>query len=336
MIRLATIGTGWIVEDFLKAAQLAGGYQWTGCYSRNAAHGEAFSRRCAWENPPRVFCSLEQLAADPDIDAVYIASPNLFHAPQSRLMLSHQKHVLCEKPLAVTPEQIAELQALARERGLIYLEAVPGLFSPRLRLLEQAAAQIGPLRLLRVDNSQYSSKYAAYLAGQTPNIFNPEMAAGCLMDIGIYCVYPVVKLLGMPRQVQASAQFLRTGADGSGAALLRYPGATAVLTYSKTAQAACGSELQGERGVLSFRQPSQIAFLERRFLDGQEPPLPLAGQAEPKAEQMSWEARAFRDLILGQPQGWEPLERYQELSMQVCQVLSQIRLSAGIHLRYEP
>lgn len=164
------------------------------------------------------------MAASPDIDAVYIASPNVLHAAQSRLFLENGKHVLCEKPLAARPEEVESLQALAANRGLVYMEAIMLLHMPQLAVLEEAVGRLGRISLAHFDFSQLSSKYPAYLEGAAlPNIFNPAMETGALMDLGVYCVYPALYLFGEPEELTASAVFLDSGADGAGAAVLRYP-----------------------------------------------------------------------------------------------------------------
>ena len=112
MIRLATVGTGWIVGEFLKGVREAGGICYTACYSRDQQRGEAFAEE--W-GAQKVYTDLAQMAADEEIDAVYIASPNRLHYEQSNLFLQHGKHVICEKPITVEPEELQELQELAQQ-----------------------------------------------------------------------------------------------------------------------------------------------------------------------------------------------------------------------------
>ena len=188
----------------------------------------------------KVYTDLAQMAADEEIDAVYIASPNRLHYEQSKLFLQHGKHVICEKPITVEPEELQELQELAQQKNLIYIEALIGVYLPQMKVLQGAVERLGPVHLARFDFSQYSSKYPAYLRGELPNIFNPQMATGGWMDLGIYCLYPAIMLFGVPDHVHAHARFLSTGADGSGCVTLQYPDKTVVLTYSKTAQGTIG------------------------------------------------------------------------------------------------
>lgn len=325
MIRLATVGTGWIVGEFLKGVREAGGICYTACYSRSQQTGEAFAQQ--W-GAQKVYTDLAQMAADEEIDAVYIASPNRLHYEQSKLFLQHGKHVICEKPITVEPEELQELQELAQQKNLIYIEALIGVYLPQMKVLQGAVERLGPVHLARFDFSQYSSKYPAYLRGELPNIFNPQMATGGWMDLGIYCLYPAIMLFGVPDHVHAHARFLSTGADGSGCVTLRYPDKTVVLTYSKTAQGTIGSEIQGEDGVIRIPHISKLINMTLTPVGEQE--MPLSGPQE-KYLQMSYEAAAFRDFI-EQPEQNKARYRYvSHLALNVSQVMKRAREEAGIY-----
>ena len=107
MIRFATVGTGWIVGEFLRGAKEVPEVEYVACYSRTRERGELFARE--W-GAQKVYTDLEQMAQDDAIDAVYIASPNSLHYEQSKLFLQNGKHVICEKPITVEPEQLEELK----------------------------------------------------------------------------------------------------------------------------------------------------------------------------------------------------------------------------------
>ena len=134
-IRYGIIGTGWITEAFLAGAAGVPGMALRAVCSRSEERGREFAAR---HGADLVFTDPARMAASPDIDAVYIASPNVLHAAQSRLFLENGKHVLCEKPLAARPEEVESLQALAANRGLVYMEAIMLLHMPQLAVLEEA------------------------------------------------------------------------------------------------------------------------------------------------------------------------------------------------------
>ncbi len=328
MIRYATVGTGWIVDSFIEGAALAGGLELAAVYSRSEETGRAFSAR---HGGVPVFTDLEKLAESGAIDAVYIASPNALHYAQSRRFLLGGKHVLCEKPIAVTSRQLRELLTLSEQRGLIYMEAIMMRHLPARETLRAAVSELGRVQSARFDFSQFSSKYPAYQAGKLPNIFNPAMATGCLMDLGIYCVYPALDLFGRPQRIEASAAFLQSGADGAGGCLMDYPDKVVCLTYSKTAQGRRGSEILGDRGTLTIDSISQLTGIRRIGTDGKEET--LAG-SRTKAELMSGEAAAFRRYIQkagrGSPALSDDYAQANALTLAVCETMEEIRRKAGV------
>ena len=189
-------------------------------------------------------------------DAVYIASPNALHYEQSKLFLQHGKHVICEKPLCAQADRVRELQAIAQEHGVVFLEAIMFLHLPQRKLLEDTLAKLGKLSMVKLDFCQRSSKLDGYLNGQLPNIFNPAMEAGALMDLGVYCVYPALTLFGKPDSFTIDPQMLDSGVDGAGIMTLRYPDKLVTLTYSKLGQAGANSDFQGTEGTLSVESIS--------------------------------------------------------------------------------
>ena len=289
-MRYATIGTSWITESFISAAKTVPGITLAASYSRDEQRAAAFAAKNGAE---KFYTDLEKLAADPEIDSVYIASPNRFHYEQSRKMLLTGKNVLCEKPAATTEEQIRELIALAEERGLIYSEAIMSIHTPAFTAVKDALGRIGEVRSAHIDYCQLSSKYPAYLAGKNPNIFNPEMHAGCLMDIGVYNLYLAAALFGMPEKIYSSAVFLDSGADSNGAAIFVYPSLNVSLTYSKTGQNYAPSEIIGDTGTIGIQAVSQLTGCRLITKTGEEL---LAADDISRDEVMSGEAAYFKRM----------------------------------------
>ena len=97
MIRLAVVGTNFITDRLLSALPLSGQFSLTAVYSRSLARAEEYGKA---HGASYFYNSLEELAKSSQVDAVYVASPNSFHAAQSIMLLTGKKHVLCEKPAA--------------------------------------------------------------------------------------------------------------------------------------------------------------------------------------------------------------------------------------------
>lgn len=219
-----------------------------------------------------------------------------------------------------------ELQKLAREKGVIYMEAIMMLHLPWREKLRRAVRQIGPISLAKFDFCQYSSKYDGFLQGRHQNIFDPAMETGALMDLGVYTVYPALWLFGEPMGVTAAANFLPGGADGSGTATLLYPDKLVVLTYSKTGASHTGGEIVGEKGTIHLPSISTLLGMAL-YRRGKEPEF-LSGQEE-KYRLMGYEARQFAQWINEGPD--EAYEDASRLAVQVALLLHQIRRMAGIH-----
>lgn len=323
-LRYGTVGTSKITDDFIVSARLAGGMELTAVYSRSQEKGLDFSEKYGAKT---VFTDLRQMASSELIDAVYIASPNSLHYEQSKLFLEHGKHVLCEKPITVTPAELKELMELARQKDLIYMEAIKMLHLPARLLLKEALGRIGRISTARFDFSQLSSKYPAYLKGEVPNIFNTAFATGCLMDLGIYCVYPALDLFGLPEKITAGAGFLDTGVDGYGSCIFSYPDKQINLSYSKIGQSRLGSEIMGDKGTIVIGSISTLTGMRFIWNNGTEEE--IIGNAD-RHETMSGEIRAFYQFIKDKNSNNKEYRYAGELALKVSEVLEAVRRQADI------
>lgn len=290
MIKYAVIGSGWIAEEFVKGAQTVEGMCFAAMYSRTYERGKEFAEKFGCVN---IYTDLNELA-ESDVDAVYIASPNSLHYEQSKLMLEHGKHVLCEKPITITPDEFEELFSLAKSKNLIYTEAIMMMHSPLKELVKNATEKIGKITTAHFDFSQLSSKYKALKNGENPNIFNPEMKTGCLRDLGIYCYYPAVEFFGIPKKITATAGFIETGADGYGTAVLDYEDKQITLTYSKIGQDYLGSQIFGDKGTITIESISKLTGVKIHFADGETQE--VTGEVD-KHILMAYEAKNFYKFI---------------------------------------
>ncbi|HBP95906.1 MAG TPA: oxidoreductase, partial [Pantoea agglomerans] len=166
MIRFAIVGTNWITRQFIDAAHETGAMKLCAVYSRSQQQAEAFIADYPCK---QTFTSLEALAASPEIDAVYLASPNALHCQQALLFMSHGKHVICEKPLASNLAEVEQMIACAREHQVVLFEAFKTASLPNFLRLQQALPDVGKLRKALLNYCQYSSRYPRYLNGENPN-----------------------------------------------------------------------------------------------------------------------------------------------------------------------
>ena len=184
--------------------------------SRSADKAAAFAAEYGFE---RSHGSYEELAADPDVDVVYIASPHSDHFPSAKLCLEHGKAVLVEKPLTVSPEQTDELIALARDRGLFLMEAMWTRTQPLIRHAAELVAS-GELGEIRHVDAQFGF---AFDGPPSHRLLDPEQAGGAILDAGVYPVHAVDLFLGEPDGLSGFGTHASTGVDDHAAALLTFP-----------------------------------------------------------------------------------------------------------------
>lgn len=324
MLRFGTIGSGWIADEYIHGAKDSGLWELTAVYSRTQERAAAYAKQ---HGAKHAFTNLEEMAASDVLDAVYIASPNAFHYEQAKLFLEHGKHVICEKPLCAQARKVRELQQIAKDRGLVYLEAIMFLHLPQRKLLEDALGQLGQIALVKLDFCQRSSKLDRYLEGELPNIFNPAMETGALMDLGVYCVYPALALFGEPESFTVEPQMMESGADGAGIVTMRYPDKLVTLTYSKLGQAGANSDFQGTDGTLSVESISRIAGLSLWHKDGTTEQ--LYGDDE-KYKLMGWEAKDFYRYISDPEGSAQEYAVCSDLSLRVSSFMERVRKEGKI------
>jgi len=263
MIRIAVVGTNWITRQFVDAAHESGRFKLTAVYSRTLEQAQTFANDYQVEH---LFTDLEAMATSDAIDAVYIASPNALHAPQSILFLSNKKHVICEKPLASNIREVEAAIACARENQVVLFEAFKTASLPNFIALQQALPKVGKIRKVLLNYCQYSSRYQRYLDGENPNTFNPVWSNGSIMDIGFYTLASAVALWGQPHSVHATASLLESGVDAHGSVQMNYGDFDVNLLHSKVSDSVIPSEIQGEAGCLVIEKISEcqrITFVPR-------------------------------------------------------------------------
>lgn len=246
-VRFGVIGTNFITEWVIAGARADSRFELSAVCSRSADRADQFADK---HGIPHRFVSVEEMARSPHVDAVYIASPNFKHAEQALVCMSHGKHVLCEKPMASDACEARAMVEASCRYGVTLMEAMKTTLTPGFRRVMDSMKDIGPVRRYFASFCQYSSRYDKFKAGERPNAFNPDMSNGAVMDLGVYTIYPMVALFGMPARITASGLLLPTGADGQGSAIFGYDGFDAVVMYSKIADSSLSSEIQGEAGML--------------------------------------------------------------------------------------
>lgn len=265
MIRFGVVGTNWITDRLIEAANYNAEFKLVAVYSRTQERAMEFAAKHGVET---IFTDIEEMAKSDKIDAVYLASPNSFHAKQAITFMNHGKHVLCEKPVASNTAELEAMFKCAKENQVVLMEALKTTLLPNFAAIQGNLHKIGKIRRFFASYCQYSSRYDAYKQGTILNAFNPVFSNGSLMDLGVYCVYPMVVLFGEPTDIKAQAVMLDSGVDGEGSVLLKYDGMEAVIQYSKISNSHLGAEIQGEDGTIWIDKVSEPEHVEIRYNDG--------------------------------------------------------------------
>lgn len=325
MVRFGVIGTSWITEEFIRCARLHPEFQLTAVYSRSREKAQAFAEK---HGVKHVFTDLIEMAGSDGLDAVYIASPNSLHAKQSILFLNHHKHVLCEKPVSANLSELQAMIAAAKRNKAALMEAMKSTLEPGMQAIRQAIPKLGKIRRFFGSYCQYSSRYDAYKAGKYNNTFNPEFANGALMDLGVYCIYPLVYLFGKPESMKANAVMLPSGVDGETSVLCKYPEMDAVLMFSKITASKLPSEIQGETGTLSFSVINEVREAEI-FYHADQTTEKLKFTAADDA--MYFEVKDFIEMI--QSGRIESSYNSFDLALDVKSVMDEVRRQIGLHFK---
>ena len=263
-IRFGVVGTNNITDRVIAGGREDERFELVAVCSRTRERAEEFAAK---HSIPHIFTSLEEMAECPEVDAIYIATPNYVHASQSILCMNRGKHVLCEKPLASNAAEASEMIATARKNNVLLMEAMISTLNPNFAIVKEEMKKLGTIRRYFSSYCQYSSRYDKFKEGTILNAFKPELSNGAVMDIGIYTIYPMIALFGRPEKIEAQGIRLHTGVDGQGAVNFQYKDMNATVLYSKIANSALPTEIEGEEGNLLLDKmhiTSRVDYIPRR------------------------------------------------------------------------
>ena len=292
MVRFGIIGTNWISGDFIEAIKITEGAEVKAVYSRKRETAEEFVKKYNIENC-RIFTDLEKMAESEEIDAVYVGSPNSLHSSQSILCLKNKKHVICEKPIATKVEDFDKMTAIAEENNVTLMEAMKTTFLPNIQAVRETIERIGDIRNITANFCQYSSRYDLLKKGEVTNVFNPEFDGGSAFDIGVYPLYFVLSLFGIPKSYTGSNIFLSSGVDGAGNIILNYGDKIASVIHSKITETNIPSEILGEKGSIVINHISTADKVEIIPRNGEKEDISCIQEKN----QMIYELKEFISLI---------------------------------------
>ncbi|MCC5890034.1 MAG: Gfo/Idh/MocA family oxidoreductase [Alkalibacterium sp.] len=321
-LKLGTIGTSSITEQFIEAAVLSSAYSLEAVYSRTDSTANDFKAKFKAE---KAYSDWESFLKDEDIDVIYIASPNSLHFKQAMAVLNHKKHAIVEKPMVTSLAEWDELTQAAEKNGKVVVEAARHIHEPNFIKITEQIKALPDVYGASLTYSKYSSRYDKVLSGEEPAIFSTKFAGGAANDLGIYTVYAAVSWFGKPESVHSFSQKIRTGVDGKGTAVLRYPEFDVTLNYGKINTSLQQSEVYSSEQTIvldAITGLEQASLVDARTREEQ-----VIDLDSPADNPLIWEARTFSEVML-QPALEENKLRMQEwnrLSRTVHEVLEDIR-----------
>lgn len=259
--RWGVIGTGGIAAAFVRDLTLLPDASVVAVGSRKQESADEFA---AEHSITRAYPSYGQLAADPDVDVVYVATPHPGHHDAAMLAIEAGKAVLVEKPFTMDARQAESLVAAARARGTFLMEAMWTRFVPHIvRVRELLAGNaLGDLTTVLAEHGQW------FEADPSHRLFAPELGGGALLDLGIYPVSFASMVLGSPTRVSAVSDPAFTGVDATTSVLLQYAGgAHGVVTTSLLSAGANRATIAGTEARIeidrTWYSPTTFSLISR-------------------------------------------------------------------------
>ena len=321
-IKFGVVGTNFITDWVIEGGREDERFELGAVYSRSEDTAKAFAEK---HNIPHTFTSLEEMAASPLIDAVYVASPNAFHAQQSIVCMQHGKHVLCEKAFASNAKEVRRMIEVARENNVVLMEAMKSTLTPAFRAVQKSLPEIGVVRRYFACYCQYSSRYDKFKEGVVLNAFLPELSNGSTMDIGIYTIYPMVALFGRPKEINAAGVMLSSGVDGQATVNFTYDnGLNATVLYGKITDSTLPAEIQGEQGTIKLDRINIISEANLIRRKGETENI----RPETNHHEYYYEVAEFIDIILSGRR--ESNVNSLENSLITIEIIDEIRRQLGV------
>lgn len=244
-IKWGILGCGKIAHKFASDLSLSNTGILYACASRNDKQAEEFAKKYHAEVYFDNYISLAKCA---EVDVIYIATPHSFHHDQAILCLSNKKHVLCEKPMGLNESQVLSMVSIAKKNKILLMEAMWTAFLPTYVYIRQLIdeGKIGDIRHIQADFG-FMTKF-----DPMSRLYNPDLAGGSLLDIGIYPLFISLLILGYPDSIHSNVHLASTGVDEECTVLLKYPsGATASLYSSVTCETDTICKIYGTKGQIT-------------------------------------------------------------------------------------
>lgn len=251
-IKWGIVGLGNIASQFASDLLLIENAELTAVASRDFTKAEEFGGKF---NALRMYNSYDLLFEDSEVEIVYIATPHNSHAELSIKALEKGKHVLCEKPMALSYQDAQRMIEASKKNNVFFMEAFWTRFIPSIQNLLQKIGNgiIGDVNYIKADFAFHGSET------ENKRLFDKELGGGALFDIGVYPLFLSYILLGKPKEVIAKALKHKNDIDLQTSMILQYETAQSILHASIVSESDMKAIISGTKGRIELNAPWYIA-----------------------------------------------------------------------------
>lgn len=251
-IKWGIIGLGNIANQFANDLMLLEDAELTAVASRDLAKANDFAQKF---NCTKAYDSYEALFADEEVEIIYIATPHNSHTTLSIKALENGKHVLCEKPMALSYSDAIRMIEASKKNNRFFMEAFWTRFNPSVKEVLQQVRNgvIGDIKYINAD--------FAFRGSETENqrLFDKNLGGGALFDIGVYPLFLSYILLGKPNEIVAKAIMHKNDIDLQTSMILQYESAQSILHASIVSNSDMKAVIAGSKGRIELNSPWFVA-----------------------------------------------------------------------------
>ncbi|MBN2878012.1 MAG: Gfo/Idh/MocA family oxidoreductase [Clostridia bacterium] len=269
-VKFGVIGLGRIAHEFCNDLLRSDKAMLYAVASNSEDRGKEFAEKYGAK---KVYSSYEELAKDSDVEIIYIATPHVFHKENAILCMENGKSVLCEKPAGINKQELTEMINCAKKNDVFFMEGMWTRFFPISSQIKKIAetGELGKVRHIEADFG-FGSWEDAEAEGRSARHFEPNLAGGAILDLGVYSVAFASWLKGKsPDRIAAFADMTKTGVDGNTVCAFQYDDrTTALLQCSICVNTSIQARIYFERGraeINTFIKPDLMKII---YADGKE------------------------------------------------------------------
>ncbi|QBN17766.1 Gfo/Idh/MocA family protein [Flavobacterium nackdongense] len=246
-IKWGIIGLGNIAHKFANDLMLIEAAELFAVASRDAEKSKEFAKRYQCK---KAYSTYDAIINDPEIDILYIATPHSSHADLTIQALQNNKHILCEKPIALNYGDAFQMITASKVNTKFFMEAFWTRFNPSFReafsIIKKG--EIGEVKYINADFAFYADN----LDGIGNRKTDMNLGGGSLLDIGVYPLFLCYMVLGIPIEILAKSNFHQTGADLQTSMILQYENAQAILHSSFVSTSNIEATINGTKGRINL------------------------------------------------------------------------------------